>query len=299
MQKTNKVTLLAVSVVALVSFLSTVTFAASAQPNKVVISADQIAKSEEKSSLDISGDLQISRSTSLYDHQDGTRKDSMDYLFIPGLKTSFGSFKLKIAYSQDLRDDSDTASDWSDTSIIYSMKSYKWNWSQPYIITITPFLSAVAPTSQVTIKRDQLKTALAVGASFGIIPDGIAPAKEGAWTLAVSLTAGQNFHSFSTDINGKVLNKYSSNQTLNLGYMIGDFNASVELINKSRWTYEGNTKNAFAHSEELGYSINDHYSAAIGHSNEGGALKANATDSNFDLINENDSTVYATLGISF
>jgi hypothetical protein len=300
MKKTLKVTLLGVCVLCLISLLTGQTFAAtSTKPNKVVMSADQIAKKEEITKSDFSADVQISRNTSLYDHQDGTRKDGVDYLFVPRLKTYFGTFKAKIAYSQDLKDESASASDWADAALIFSMSAYKWNWSQPYIITLTPFFTGVIPISQASTKRDEYKTGLSTGLSIGIIPDGIAPARDGAFMLALSITAGQNFHAYSSDINGKVLNKYSSNQTFNLGYTYKEFNVGFELINKSRWSYEGNTKNSFAHSEELGYSITDHFNVAIGHSNEGGAMKANASDSNFDLINENDSMAYGTLGISF
>lgn len=294
-------TLFVVLVLGLVSLITAKAVAStSAQNSKVVMKAEQLSKeSEIPPEIELGTEVLISRSTTLYDHQDGTRKDSMDYLFVPSLKTSFGSLKAKIIYSQDLRDDSATASDWGDIPVTWALIPNKWRWSPPYVISITPFFSAVIPASQNSLVRDELKTAVSAGASFGIIPDGIAPTRDGTWSLAIAISAGQNIHSYSTDINGTVLNKYSSNQILNLSYIYKRASFSLEYINKSRWTYEGNAKNSFEHSEEIGFAVTDHFSTAIGHSNAGTALRANALDSNLDFINENDSLVYLALGLSF
>lgn len=333
MQKTLKVTLLVVPVVALASLFNAEALAASinsvkpaaatqasvkkyptttlqqaqmAQSQKVVMKADQTEKQEKPDSEPLVGiALQVSRSTSLYDHQDGTRGDSMDYLAMPHMKLSFGSVKAKIVYSQNLRENGNTydgtagASDWGDVGVTFAKNPYKWMWSHPYMITLTPFVSGVIPASQNSLKRDELKTAISTGISFGIVPDGIAPQSDGAWSFAIGLTAGRNIHSYETDINGKILNRYSSNQTLNFSYNYKDFSFGIEFINKSRWTYQGGVRNAFEHSQEVGYNFNESVSFAIGHSNGGNALKANGVDSNLELVNENDSSVYATLGLSF
>jgi len=277
-----------------------------AQSQKVVMKADQNEKQETSNTEPQVGiALQISRSTSLYDHQDGTRSDSMDYLAMPQMKLGFGSVKAKIVYSQNLREDGNTydgttaASDWGDVSVTIAKNPYKWMWSAPYMITLTPFVTGVIPASQNSLKRDELKTALSAGVSFGVMPDGIAPEADGFWSFAVGVTAGRNIHAYDTDINGKVLNRYSSNQTLNFSYNYKAFSFGIEFINKSRWTYQGNVRSAFEHSEEVGYNFNDNVSLAIGHTNGGSALKANGIDSNLELVNENDSSIYATLGLSF
>jgi hypothetical protein len=336
MQKTLKVTLLVVPVVALVSSLfkaeavaasingvkpaasanqsttkqkyptTTLQQAQMAQSQKIVMKADQIEKQEKSDGEPQVGiALQVSRSTSLYDHQDGSRSDSMDYLAMPQMKLGFGTVKAKIVYSQNLREDGNTydgttaASDWGDVSVTIAKNPYKWMWSYPYVITLTPFVSGVIPASQNSLKRDELKTAISTGVSFGIMPDGIAPEADGFWSFAIGITAGRNIHSYDTDINGKVLNRYSSNQTLNFSYNYKAFSFGIEFINKSRWTYQGNMKSAFEHSQEVGYNFTDNVSFAVGHTNGGSALKANGVDSNLELVNENDSSVYATLGLSF
>lgn len=326
MQKTFKVTLLVAPVMALASLFHAVAMGAtvnhaltqtrkypattlqqaqSAQSQKMVMKADQIETQESLAKPQFSMDLQASRSTSLNDHQDGSRSDSLDYLAVPQIKLGFGSVKAKIVYSQNLREDGHTydgtaaASDWGDVAVTLAKNPYRWMWSHPYMITLTPFMSGVIPTSQNSLKRDELKTAISAGISFGLIPDGIAPKSDGAWSVAIGITAGRNFHAYDTDINGKVLNRYSSNQTLNLSYNYKAFSFGLEFINKSRWTYQDGVRSAFEHSQEVGYNFNDNVSLAIGHSNGGNALKANGIDSNLELVNENDSSVYATLGLSF
>lgn len=239
---------------------------------------------------------QVTRSTSLYDHKDGTNSESLSYAVVPSLKMPLGGLSSLIVYNQDLKDGESTDNGFADTPVTFAFKSKDWAWSAPYILTLTPTLTAVIPTAKKTIQKDQLYTALSTGLSFGIKPDGFTTSEHGEFSLAVVITAGRNFHAMEEDINGAVLNKYSSNQTLNIGYSISDLSFSIEYIHKSRWTYKGNIKEAFALSEEIGYSINDHFNIAVGHSNEGAGLKANGYESNFNFINENDSTVYLTLG---
>lgn len=305
MINTYIVTLLVSTVICLVGGILSPAFAATnlrAQKvvnNKVVISADQIPEVVEKGTYDFSAVVLISRGTSLYDFQDGTRKDTADYIAIPALALSFGTISAKIWYAQDLHDQSAGASDWTDVPVTYAMKPIQWQWSPPYMTTLTPTLTTLIPLNKKTIKRDQLQSILVTGISVGIIPDGIAQARDGAWNLALGITAGQAFHAYDVDINGLALNKYLSNQTVNLGYTYKKISISLEYIHKTRWTYHGNVRDNFEFSQELGYAITDRFSAAIGHTNAGSGLRANGTESNFDIINENDSTVYGQLAVSF
>ncbi len=296
MQKTIFVTLLVQAVFVLVGGVMTPALAA---VNKVVVSADQVIKAKtEKTAPQFSADFVLSRGTSLYDFQDGSRKDSMDYLFIPKYKMSVGSVSAKILYSQDLKDNSPEASDLADSTITFAKSPIKWQWAPPYILTLTPTITAVIPVSKASIKRDQLQTAVIAGISFGIIPDGIA--KLNGWSLAIGLTAGRNFHQYAESVDGSVvLNRYSSNQTLNLGYAIDNFSFGIEYLHKSRFTYQNSTKDSFELSQEIGYAIDDHFSVAVGHNNAGTGLNSNGSESNFKIINEKDSTVYAQLGVSF
>jgi hypothetical protein len=153
--------------------------------------------------------------------------------------------------------------------------------------------TAVAPVSKPSTKRDQLQTSLSAKIKLSTAP------KEDGFSGSVSVSAGRNFHAYEEDINGSVLNQYSSNQTLSLGYGYDKFSISLDYINRTRWTYQGNIKSAFELDEELGYDINKTFNVAVGHSNTGSTLKANGTDSNIDFYNENSSVVYASLTLSY
>lgn len=310
MKMTCLVTFLAVTVLSLVSGVFNTAAAATSlkkaqayKANKQVMSADQAGIDSRTDQPVASAVFLVSRNRSLIDFQDGSRTDGMDYQFIPKLQTYFGSFSAKISYSQNLNTEPTTdlkqISDWADVPFTFAFNSAKWLWSPPYQIAVTPTLTLVLPMSQASTKRDQLQTAFVTGISFSLFPDGIATKKDGAFSLALGVTAGRSFHPYEENINGATLNKYSSNQTLNAGYTYKKVSFGVEYIHKTRWTYGGNIRDSFEMSEELGYEINDHLGLALGHTNAGSSLKADGSETNFRVVNENDSTVYVQMGVSF
>lgn len=255
---------------------------------------------DKKSDYAFKATVEVSRSTSLYDFQDGSRSDSLDLLFYPILKTPVGTFSLKETYSKNLNNDADTANGFSDATVTYGFGAKDWEWSTPYVLTMSPSISVVIPVSDLSIKKNQLQTAIAGGLTFGIRPDGLAAEKAGSWNVALAVTAGRSFHTYEEDINGSVLNKYSSNQALSLGYSISNWSFGLYYTNRSRWTYQGNIKQSFVLSQVISYSFNDNFYATVGHSNDAGSvLKANGFESNIQIIDENNSGVYLTLGSTF
>lgn len=239
-------------------------------------------------------DMKLTRSTNLIDFQDGTRSDSLDYEITPLMKTSYGSLITSITYSQNLRDMySRTASDWGDVPLIFAFKPTNWQWSDN-TAKISYSVSAVLPLSQNSVKKDQLQTAIS-----GKIGFSLAPKESSGFGYTTSISLGRNIHAFEEDINGSILNKYSSNQNLGINYSISDWSMGIDFTNRTRLTYKNSVKSFFEISEEIGYSVNNNISFALGHTNAGSTIKENGTDSNIDLYNENNSSVYATLGLSY
>lgn len=260
------------------------------------MSTDQAVKEVEEKSTKFSASLDMSRSTNLYDHQDGSRFDSLDFRFVVGAGFTNGhSLATIIDYSNDLNDPENTAAGLIDPAVKYSFKSTSWAWSAPYILTFRPSISTVIPMTKRSKERDQLNGSISGGISFGIVPDGIYKS-DGVWSVVLGLTAGRNFHTYEENINGSVLSQYSSNQSMDISYSIADFSFSLSYLHRSRWTYQGNIRESFVLGQEIGYSLNDNFSVNAGHSNEGSAIKANGYESNLDLIDENESSVY--MGIS-
>lgn len=236
----------------------------------------------------------VTRTTSLIDFQDGTRFDGIDYTLKPAMTLPYGMLLTYITYSQNLRDEyTKTENDFGDIPVIYSFPSTPIDEEGEYRSKITYSVTAVIPVSQYSTKRDQLQTSISGSIGFAVTP-----AVEG-FSYNVGLSAGRNFHQYEENINNQVLNQYSSNQTLGAGYSVSDWSLGVTFINRTRWTYQNNVRSSFEISEEIGYSINDYFSAAIGHSNSGATLKPNGTDSNFDFVNEDTSVVYGTLSVTY
>lgn len=261
---------------------------------------DSSLQPSKKSDYTVHFTALVARSTSLYDHQDGTKTDGMDYGFVPSLSTPYGTLSSKITYSQNLRDTStDGGSDLNDIPITFSLKSNKWNWSLPWALTWAPSITAMAPVSKLSTKKDNLQTVLVGGVRFSLFPDGVTPKTDSFWNLGLGLTFGQYFHTYEEDINGSILNKYTSNQSVSIAYTYKKLTFSFDFVHNSRWTYQNNVKEAFEHSEEVSYAFTPNFSMSMGHTNAGSVLKANGVDSNYDFIDENNSKVFATMAISF
>lgn len=269
--------------------LSALTIALSASNSLAAAnkSTQDSSKSDFKQS--VTGTLDISRSTSLYDKKDGSREDGADLV----AKLNFAITPnyvliLQGGYSEDLKNSE--KSDFSDTSFVLARKKTLLG----KYISFAPTTTLIAPTSKKSHTQDNLIAGARIGGVFAMNPE-IDPNA----ALSLSLSGGQNFHTYDTSINGAVLNKYSFTQTLTAGYSWGDFSAGFVFIHKNAWTYQGTLLEAFEHSEELGYAINERYSLALGHTNAGSALKANGLTNNISLVNEDSSLAYITLTVNF
>lgn len=235
----------------------------------------------------------ITRTTNIYELDDGTKNDNLNFEVAPTLQTSLGSFKTTIAYVQNLRGDkSTTVSDWNDVPFIYIFPFQDWV-SNIDTVRLAFSLTAVAPLSKNSTQRDHLQTSLSGKCVFSVIPI------EAGLTYSFGVTVGRSFHTYEEDTNDTALNQYFSNQNLSFGYKSLTWNLGLSLTNRWRLTYKNESSSTFELAEEIGYNINENTTLAIGHTNAGPTLKPNATDLNMDLYNENVSSLYATLGFSF
>ncbi len=303
-KSTDKVTFFVIGFLSLVSFLFSVSLSAKTvdpikkqmKESKYYIPAPKNIEPDYK----FSGSFEISRSTALYNFRDGSHADGLDLQFVPVLMTPIGSFSLKETYSRNLHNDNDVNAGFSDAAVTYGFGSMDWDWSTPYVLTLSPSATVIIPISEISVKKNQLQTAIAGGLSLGIRPDNVGENQSAGWTFSIAATAGRSFHAFEEDINGAVLNKYSSNQSVSLGYKISDFNFVFNYTNRSRWTYQNKIKQSFVMSQEIAYSINENFNVSVGHTNDvASILKANGFESNLQIIDENNSGVYLSLGAGF
>lgn len=230
----------------------------------------------------------LSKTKSLYDHNDGERQESNDLEVIPSYSFSWGKILAVFAFSDDLRDPGN--SDMDDIAIATSFKA--WEFKR---FKLGSSVTVIAPQSKDSRVNTNLQTAISGKLSASIQPQLLIP----GLSLGGSISAGRNFHRYDTSLEGKVLNQYSSKQGLSVGYEIGIFSVGVDYTHKNSWSYQGNMKESFEHSEEVAVGFGDHFGFALGHTNSGSVFKEDGYSSNYKLINEEDSLVYAKVSMQY
>ncbi len=252
---------------------------------------------EERSQISFSSIFEITRSTGLYDHQDGSRSDDLSFLINPSLATHIGLFSLKATYGEDLRDVENIENGFADVLVSYSNSypTYDWEWKQ---LILAPSITTIIPLSDISVKKNQLQGAVSLGLGVGIYPKSVGDIRANGLSAALAVTAGRSFHSYEEDINGQVLSQYSSNQTISVGYAWEYWTLSFDYTNRSRWTYQNNIRQSFVTVQEISYAFNDNFYTTIGHTNDAASvLEANGYESNVQIVDEDNSAIYLTIGI--
>ncbi|MBC7420556.1 MAG: hypothetical protein H7328_07495 [Bdellovibrio sp.] len=255
-----------------------------------------VKKTDEATEGSFGGSFSLMKNNSLYDRKDGTFVDNLGYELNLAYKLPTGVMLANISYSQNLRSSYEGDSDFNDPFLAYAHKPIQISELDTMNVKLGPSLTVLFPLSKKSVKYDEMQGAFVAGLSLGFSPK----EKDGSgFSAALSLTAGRNFHRYEQDVNGKVLAQYSSNQGITLGYKIQSFSFSVLFNHKSRWTYQNAVREGFELTEAINYDINKNFAFSIGHTNAGVALKANGQDSNFAVVDEDNSVVFAAIGIAF
>ena len=232
----------------------------------------------------------IAQTSNLYDYHDGTRQDSADLLGLFSYKINKTySLVSAVSYSQDLK--TPESSDFGDLPVTLA--------HSPWIISKTFSLSQSAtlllPASKDSSKRVGMQFGIGTGISLSVNDGILIP----GLSIKSGLSLSRLFDKYETALDGRVNTEYSAKQTISSTYSYKKFSASIEFVHKNALSYQGSLKEGFEHTEELGYSMNDQISFALGHTLAGSALKANGSDSNVSLINDNDSKVYGAITASY
>lgn len=251
--------------------------------------AQSNTSSEVKKSFSIAATAAKTRS--LYDHQDGSLKESLDFEFAPSYLWSLGNTLLYMTYSEDLRaEEASDASTVSDIAIIHTFKG----WNLPKI-NLKPGLILMIPFAKESVKVKGLQTSVAAKLAASIPEKLLIP----GLSFGGAVTVGRSFHRYDTAMTGDSNNQYSSRQILMSSYSLGIFSVGVEFHHINAWTYKGTLKEAFEHFEEASVAAGDHFSFSLGHTNSGSVFKANGYESNYKLVDENNSLVYAKVSMQY
>lgn len=240
--------------------------------------------------------FQISETAGLYERRDGKREKSADMELGTSYKlTPENTLSAKISGSIDQNDYENN--DMGGASISFSRKATEFVTSETHrnMFSLAPYLSLGLPISKA--QKDQ---SFRGGVSPGVrleVGEDLLPSKRLSMTFGLKAT--RNFFYYEHAVSGASNSQYSSSQTFDVGYDLpADFQISLNLSHFNSWTFQGNPGESFSHSEEIGKKLSNSLSLALGHQFGAPAasiFKADGQTYNFDLVNENDSYVYAAL----
>lgn len=259
--------------------------------NNSAITSSLNIQAPKKETSRWSGFVNVSRSTSVNDFKDGSRKDGMDYLGRAIYKVGDNYTLMgQAGYSQDMKyPESD---DFSDTSLNLNRRAVEFG--KTFLIGYR--VGATAPTSKDSAKRQSLISAVSTGFNVAINPARLITG------LAVkgSLSLGRNIHTYETALDGKVNNQYSSSQMLSVEYeFTSGITLSSEFVHKNAWTYQGGMRDAFETTQEVGYQLNPTFAFGLGHTNSGATLRPNGSDYSTQIYDENTSMFYGSVTVLF
>lgn len=259
--------------------------------NAAINSSTTLVQRPKKDTTIWSGFIVGSRSTGLYDYQDGTRNDSMDYTLRVNANLSKNySLRMDTGYSQDLKDtEKDSMAD-----TLVTFRRAPINLGKTFLFAYN--LGGTAPTSKDSSKRQNLQGSARAGIVLAINPDRLVK----GFAVAGFATLSRNFHEYETDVMGRVMNQYSGTQALTISY---DFpvgiSLTLDMTHMNALSYQGVLKETYQISQDISYQFNPTFAAAIGHSNSGNALRPNGQDYSYNVYDENSSVVYASATMIF
>lgn len=158
-------------------------------------------------------------------------------------------------------------------------------------LNISAVASAVVPLSETTKDIQTLRTSLKLAPKFSY------KASDNA-SISYSPGVKVNFHEFKTSLTGASNTQYSLSNSAALNYNVMDlFGISLTGAYARSFTYAGNSRDYYSFGQSLSFSPTAATGVVIGHSIGGNPLSANGIDSDINIFNSRESSVYA--GFSF
>ncbi len=239
------------------------------------------------------GAVSLNYSQSLIDRQDGQKKSfSGGTLSAGGRVLPTWTLSGKLGFEQDLKDSESQSNGVSDLGLTFKNRRQElasWldgQWS----------LTTVYPLSETSTKLQNFQGAVGTRYRFALSSSVQPHGLETAFTMGGS----RSFHQFETDKAGRILNQYAIREAVDMTYSFRRWVFSGEFIHVHQFNYENRVSQTFEHTEEIGYLIYPRtWKIAAGHTNTGNWLKANETDSNLELFNENESMAYLQTEVYF
>jgi hypothetical protein len=254
-------------------------------------STTEVKKAEEAPSLKFSLDLGFGYNLGAETQDDGTRSESMDYSFIPGM--SYGVYKASVfeLYEQDLKD---TASNGSfiDPAFSFSRSSFELN----KYFKLGPALSLTLPMSDSS--KNSTELLYQAGGSLGLYLQTKQLGLDN-WDIGYYIGYVRNFTKYATSASGDPVTMQRIRQRINVGYKLTEkLSIKTRFQFDSKYSSEGIVRNDFLHYENLVYDINGTLSFSFGHSYSNSLLDGTTYESNLHFYDKKKSQYTAELDVS-
>lgn len=157
-------------------------------------------------------------------------------------------------------------------------------------------ISSYIPLSESSKDDRKLQTGFAIGPSFSY---GFADQGMENLSMLYSPSIRLNFYEFETSLKGRSNTQYSLRNTLGFSYsMTESLDFSLTGRYARNFTYNGNQKDSYELSQELGMTLTPETSLAIGHITGGSPLAPNGENTDIDIFDSRESTIYISFGLS-
>lgn len=177
------------------------------------------------------------------------------------------------------------------TKITFSKRAYEFGKSIKY----TPSITTVLPTSEKSKRNEEMILGLELNSSFSY-------AVNDKFRLSYNPRVGKNFHEYKTSRTNANNTEYKFIQFAGMSYSLSDkLSTSATLIYSNTWSYEGTRRDpSYVSILTLGYSVTNALSASVG-TIQGGSLleRENGADKEIELYDENETTLFGNLSLSF
>ncbi|WP_413585067.1 hypothetical protein [Bdellovibrio sp. HCB274] len=118
-------------------------------------------------------------------------------------------------------------------------------------------------------------------------------------TAVTGLQATRNFHEYEMAAEGYYNMRNNAQFIFNYTLpLFAKLTLQTSYVYTMGWTYQDDTRNKFSIGADLAWEFTPAFSAYVGTSNEGNALKANGIESNIEFFNDTTSIVKAGLSLS-
>jgi hypothetical protein len=248
-------------------------------------------KAEEAPKLKFSLDMGIAYNLGAEAQPDGTRVESIDYSFTPGM--SYDVYKASVfnLYSQDLKDTSKNGTfidpAWSFSRTSFALNDY---------FKLGPALSLTLPMTDSSKNNTELL--YQIGGSLGLYLQTKQLGLD-SWDIGYYVGYVRNFTKYATTAAGDPVTMQRIRQRINVAYHLTDkLSIKTRFQFDSKYSSEGVIRNDFLHYENLVYDINSTFSVSVGHSYTNSLLDGTTYENNLRFYDEKKSQYAAELDIS-